>query len=280
MLGNCGLEDFLYIQPLSEFDTYDTDDNYPSQEHGSLEHVFTRNKGYVRCKADNQEHDRQFDLLVGYDIYYSFTSGSGFKKANVYNPFLNKDDDHEANLTLYNIGNEIYPDGSQRFPSKYFNSLYDNFYSTTTFPIMLNMIGYLNDKDYNIQFCFFDDVYNNIDMTSGTPINPYIRGNSVVLENVGPNYEEYQGITWYKKILENNDKFLGFYDYRYYKNKSILPYDEITSTHIYKMWFYTIAKGFNSGDEVDRIPNYTESTQTSTMALYFEVNVNDVTIYE
>ena len=101
-----------------------------------------------------------------------------------------------------------------------------------------------------------------------------------MLENVGPNYSEYQGLTWYKKILENNDKFLGFYDYRYYKNKSIVAYDENTSTHIYKMWFYTISKGFNSGDEVDRIPNYTESTRTATMTLYFEVNENDVTIYE
>ncbi|MBQ3921819.1 MAG: hypothetical protein II707_00880 [Spirochaetales bacterium] len=278
MLGNCGLEDFLYIQVPSEFDTYDTDNNYPSPNMGSLENVFKKNLGYVRCKADNQEHDRQFNLLVGYDIYYSFTSGSGFKKANVYNPFLNKDDDHEANLTLYNLSGETFPDGSLRFPGRYFNSLYDNFYSTTTFPILLNMIDYLNDRDYNLQFCFFDDVYN--DNATDGYMNPYIRNNAVILENVGPNYSEYQGLTWYKKILENNDKFLGFYDYRYYKNKSIVAYDENTTTHIYKMWFYVIAKGFNSGDEVDRIPSYTESTKTATMFLYFEVNENDVTIYE
>lgn len=284
IINGCGLEDIANINPPTDIDIA-ASNGYVAEETESgssenLDNVFDNiADGWIRFKADNQEYERrnaqEYYLIVGYDIYYSFTSGSAFYKANVYDPFLTAEYGsdtayHDANVQLYDMSTQIFPDGSQRFPNKYFGSIYNEFYSATTFPIPLEFVQYLDDRDYNVRFCFFDDSFNN----EAGGKNPYINNNNVCLDNVFPNFSQYEK-SWYKKLKDDEtDKFIGFYDYRYYYKLGIPAAYKNGNINIYKMWFYIIAKGFNSADEVDRIPNYMESTKSATKEIYFAVDSN------
>ncbi len=282
IIHSCGLEDIANINPPTDIDIAATngfvaESATDSGTSETLDNVFDNvSDHWIRFKADNWEYERrnaqEYYLIVGYDIYYSFASGSSFKKANVFDPFMTADGEgyHDANTTLYDMSTQVFPDGSQRFPSKVYKSIYEEFYASTTFPIPLEFVQYLNDRDYNVRFCFFDDSFNN----EAGGKNPYINNGNVYLDNVYPYFDDYEK-SWYKKLKDDEtDKFIGFYDYRYYYKLGIPAVYKSGNLNIYKMWLYIVAKGFNSADEVDRIPNYMESSKSATKEIYFVVDTN------
>ena len=250
LLLGCGIEDSIYFQePKNIY----IDDN-------------ETNKVLVKFKGYNQEEDSDYFLLVGYDVYYYFVSGQTPLKATVYKPY------YSQNENLLDLTNDNYDFGIEskkiRFPSNFFKNM-DDFYKYTTIPVTLDMIEtVLTDKDDNVRFCFHNDKIN--DLSSDT--NPYKTSDNryIILDNLYPNPSEYEDKTWYDGDIKEN--FLGFYDYNYYQNLNITPVAEDGADKIYRMYIYIVAKGFNSSEEIDRNPNYIESSKSVTIQVRLRVS--------
>jgi len=246
---SCGIEDSIFFQEPQNVSI----DNNDSQK------VLVRFKGY------NQEKDGDYFLFVGYDVYYYFVPGQTPLKATVYKPYYSQND---KLLDLTNDNFTVGPSENQiRFPTGFFKNMED-FYKYTTIPVKLNMIeNVLTDKDDNVKFCFHD--YEGNDSTNDK--NPHISGNSyIILDNLFPNPIEYEEKIWYED--DTKETFKGFYDYEYYTNLNITHVGEDGADRFYLMYLYIVAKGFNSGDEIDRNPNYVESSRSLTKQVRFRVS--------
>lgn len=249
---SCGIEDSVYFQePINVY-----------VENNGTESVKILFKGY------NQEKDGIYYLLVGYDVFYYFNKQEDAKKIVVKNPYISK------NSKLIDLSNDQYPlnppNSPYRFPKTRFLNM-EEFYKTTTIPVSLEIIDkILSDKNDNVRFCFHNDSIN--DGTSDK--NPYkaLDNSFIFMDELFPNPVEYENASW---LDESNDGvFKGFYDKRYYDSKGISYIEEESNPpiyYIYKIYLYIIAKGYNSGEEIDRNPAFIESVKSTIVEVKLRV---------
>ncbi|HOJ64822.1 MAG TPA: hypothetical protein PLE45_10420 [Spirochaetota bacterium] len=252
ILFSCGFEDSVYFMEPSNIHL----------ENSGTDQVKILFKGY------NQEMDNIYYLLIGYDVYYYFDKEENAKKMVVRNPYISK------NSKLLDLSNDQYPpnppDSPYRFPKTTFPHM-EEFYKTTTIPVSLEMIkDVLTDKNDNVRFCFHNDPIND----NTTDKNPYKdpANSFIFMEELYPNPSEYENASWLDEI--NDGVFKGFYDKRYYDNKGISYITEESNPplyYIYKMYVYIIAKGYNSGAEIDRNPSFIESVKSNIIEVKLRV---------
>ena len=161
---NCGIE-YQLIQFKAPF-------NFQANEDDRTKVEFSFN-------GENQEEDGSIYLLVGYDIYYFFTSDSigSAKLANVKNPEVDLTHDNDTKLFGWDELN-----GADRFPLPSFTEAYldTRLYKNVTIPIPEdNIIEDIlkSGKNDNIKFYFHDIVIN--DGVSKT--NPYQINNDSII---------------------------------------------------------------------------------------------------
>ncbi len=278
----CGIEDTTYIKEIENLNVYNN----------RTTNVRLRFSGF------NQEEgvDGKY-LFVGYDIYYYFTSRADAKKANVYMPLKDKESPSRVFDPVYPLiksNNKLiyFPnddDNKARFPVASFPRSMLDFYRTTTFPVTEDMIKKIleQSRNDNVQFGFELAGVNGLrDATSDSDdsANPYIdsTGSYIYLGGIFPDYSEYSDKDWGVKQtqeqIDDGNPFLGFYDRDYYDNHSpkIEPIEGNpnlpSGTVKYRVYFYVIAKGFNSSFE--RNQNYILSDPSNIVEVIFEVYNN------
>ncbi len=237
---NCGIEDTIYYQEPRLIQIEGTESN--------VEVFFY---GY------NQEKDDDKFLFVGYDIYYYFNDPKTAKKAQVKNPLYTINRTGETPLISFT--------DPARLPSALSNDMYRSVSFPVTIPMIENILIENNNK--NVKFTF-----HKLSQTLST--NPFIDGNTIVMEQLFPNYNDYNNLTW--GTLDLN--FIGFYDADYYNYYQIADDKESPSPELYKFYdinIYIVAKGFNSN--VDRTLNLTQSIPSSTSRIKLRVDMSTLT---
>ena len=283
----CGIEDTIYFQEPELLNV----------ENNETANVRLRFNGF------NQEKDIDDFLFVGYDIYYYFTSKSGAQLAQVYMPFRDKngsDAPFSSQFPLIGSNNKLmyFPTDEElvdskptekkyRFPDTFFPRNMITFYQLTTFPVTVNMITNVlgQSRNDNVQIGFGIEGSNGLrDVVGG---NPYIVGSGsnsyILLGSVFPNYSEYSDKIWgvnkQSQDIDPDKPFRGFYDKNFYYHRSpkISPTDgeeenDTGGVCKYTVYFYAIAKGFNSN--FARNQNFNLSYISNTVQVIFEVQNN------
>lgn len=252
-LCSCGIEDSMYFQEPQELEIVNND----------TESVEIRFKGY------NQEKQGIYYLFVGYDVYYYFDKIENRKKAVVRYPY------NSSNLKLIDLSTDYFTitdplsENKFRFPNPPF-TIMDDFYKNTTIPVTLDMIDKtLSDKTDNVRFCFHNNAIND----KATQKNPHNNsGNYIYMDMIYPNPTEYEGKYDSLQFYWGDDtNFKGFYDIDYYNYYNIKPYRTEGSTNTYRLYIYIVAKGYNSADDIDRNPNFTESANSPVISILIRV---------
>ena len=250
-INSCGIENSMYFQEPRNVSAYIKSTINPIPTTGT-------DSAAIKFYGYNQEKDSGNYVFAGYDVYYYFPGSSTKRRANVLNPVL------PSNTKLIN-----FPVSSPvQFPAPYFPE--SNFYQVITIPVNDSMISNIltQGANDNVRFTFGkDDIIATADYSN--PSNGGISGEAgsyVYLGSIFPAYSEYKDRTW----GSNDTAFEGFYDIDYYINMGISPVTgnpDGSVDCVYKVFFYIIAKGFNT--DYERNQNFVESIPSSVVEVYF-----------
>lgn len=207
----------------------------------------------ITFTADNQEKDLDKYLLAGYDVYYYFEKSSDSKLAMVKDPVFLDDDNRNPKLI------DFVDDEPDRFPEDPFDNI--DIYQDITIPVTEDMIEDIlkEGENDNVVIYFHDHDINN---DSGEK-NPYDDSDRVIIDEVYPKYSDYKNQSW------GDEDFKGFYDIDFYNAQNVDPVEDTATYSIYKVYFYIIAKGFNS--DIERDDSYVKSVKSSTVEVGFKV---------